>query len=230
LAAAAPSEPRRRIPRSPARRQGNYLTWRRWWSSIQPSGGLPELSTAMGAVAWQQHRTLARHQPLPVIGQVRSGAKAREGRAGEVDGELQAGWTNAGRNPEERRATEVEQRAGAQRRRFPWGTGRVGLLFYLSVEPDFRGRSGRRRARCVWCPYERPKLRGAIPPTTRAGIGEEIGRGNGDEPDREGPPVSATATRAHTTYSPIPHTLPVWATQRTGLRWAGRVLLAQPQA
>ncbi|ONM04926.1 hypothetical protein ZEAMMB73_Zm00001d032360 [Zea mays] len=108
LAAAVPSEPRRRIPRSPARRQGDYLTRRRWWSSVQPSGGLPELSTTMGAAAWQQHRTPARHPPPPAAGRVCSGAKAREGRAEEVDDELQAGWTNAGRNPEKRGAARVE--------------------------------------------------------------------------------------------------------------------------
>jgi hypothetical protein len=79
LAAAAPSRPWRRIPRSLARSQGDYLTRRRWWSSLQPSGGLPELSTAMGAAAWQQDRTPARHPPLPAADRVRSGARPGEG-------------------------------------------------------------------------------------------------------------------------------------------------------
>jgi hypothetical protein len=63
------------IPRSPAKSQGDYLTRRRWWSSLQPSGGLPELSTAMGAAAWQQDRTPTRHPPPPAAGRVRSGAR-----------------------------------------------------------------------------------------------------------------------------------------------------------
>jgi hypothetical protein len=46
--------------------------------------------------------------------------------------------------------TGVERRAGARRRNFPWGTGRANLRFYLRVEPDFRGRSSQRGARCVW--------------------------------------------------------------------------------
>jgi hypothetical protein len=52
---------------------------------------MPELTTAMGAAAWQQHRTPARYPPRPAASRVRSGAKAREGQDGEVDGELQAG-------------------------------------------------------------------------------------------------------------------------------------------
>jgi hypothetical protein len=121
----------------------------------------------------------------------RSALRMMEGHAGEVDDELQAGWTIAGRNLEERRATGVEQRIGARWRRFPRETGRAGHRFYLRVEPDFRRRSGRRGARCARRLYEPPKLRGAIAPTTRAGIGEGTGRGDEGEPDREGPPGGA---------------------------------------
>jgi hypothetical protein len=77
------------------------------------------------------------------------------------------------------------------------------------------------RARCARRPYERPELRGAIPRFRCTGIGEETGRGNRDEPDREGPPISATTTKSHTPYPQRPRTLPVWATLQTELRWGG---------
>jgi hypothetical protein len=51
------------------------------------------------------------------------------------------------------------------------------------------------RAICTRRPYERPELRGAIPCLRYAGIGEETGRGNGDEPDRDGPHTSITVER-----------------------------------
>jgi hypothetical protein len=60
----------------------------------------------------------------------RSALRIMEGHAGEVDDELQAGWTIAARNLEERRATGVEQRIGARQRGFPREIGRVGLWFY----------------------------------------------------------------------------------------------------
>jgi hypothetical protein len=51
------------------------------------------------------------------------------------------------------------------------------------------------RAICTRCPYERPELRFAIPCLRCAGIGEETGRGNDDEPDRDGPHTSVTMER-----------------------------------
>mgnify|MGYP000918335235 CR=1 FL=1 len=61
------------------------------------------------------------HRPQLPVESAAARAQAREGRAGKVDGELQAGRATAGRNPEETRATGFEQRAGAWRRSFwPW--------------------------------------------------------------------------------------------------------------
>jgi hypothetical protein len=55
---------------------------------------------------------------------------------------------------------------------------------------------------------EVPELRGAIPPTTRTGIGEETRREDEGEPDCEGPPASASgrsAKRVDALQSRWPH-------------------------
>jgi hypothetical protein len=79
-------------------------------------------------------------------------------------------------------------------RQWTWDSGWRVVVIPGIFTLVLNGGDGRR-----WCrrrPHEWPELRGAIPPTTHAGLGEETGRDDESEPDRKGPPASASGRSA----------------------------------